>query len=102
MFYQLIIAAFLIIYAVSHANQSTILLGKKAKKLDKEKRHAYQKGLVTPFLGLGTLFIVISFVLHAEILSPFLVFVLFMLLVTPLLIKISAHQKKYLGSYFEW
>ncbi|WP_249870669.1 hypothetical protein [Oceanobacillus saliphilus] len=101
MFFQLLLGVFMIIYALSHAMKSTILLGKRTKKMDRGARQIYQKGLVAPFLTLGIIFIFFTFATEAEIIGATLFVVLYIVLVLPILIWIFAHNKKHVGYYFE-
>ncbi|RSL35399.1 hypothetical protein D7Z54_02215 [Salibacterium salarium] len=101
MLFQLLLGVFMIIYALSHAMKSTIFLGKQAKKMDRDARHVYQKGVVAPFLALGIIFIFFTFATKAEIIGTTLFVVLYIVLVLPLLIWIFAHNKKHVGYYFE-
>ncbi|ADU29380.1 hypothetical protein [Evansella cellulosilytica] len=97
MLLSLFLGAFMILYAISHAMKSTFLLGKRAKKMDTDARHKYQKGLVAPFLALGIIFICIAFATEAQIIGTTLFVVLFIVLVLPIVIWIFVYDKKHVG-----
>ncbi|UCZ54857.1 hypothetical protein LGQ02_08975 [Bacillus shivajii] len=92
-----LLGVFMILYAIGHAMKLTFLLGKRAKKLDRDARHKHQKGLVAPCLALGIIFIGINIATEAEIIGTTLFVVLYIVLVLPLVIWIFAYDKKHVG-----
>lgn len=101
MFLQMFIAVFLIVYALSHARASQLFLGKKAKQLPDARRTRYQKGLFLPFFSLGSLFLIFTFATEYGWLSANSFFILYLVVVLPLIFYIFRYNKKHLGTFFE-
>ena len=101
MFLQLFIAIFLMVYALSHHRMSQLFLGKKAKQLPEASRKRYQKGLFLPFFSLGALFLTFTLATEYGWLSAKAFFVLYLVIVLPLIFYIFRYNKKHLGTFFE-
>ncbi|MEK4486309.1 hypothetical protein MHH81_12070 [Psychrobacillus sp. FSL H8-0484] len=93
----------MIIFGFSHLMKSDFFLSKKTKVILGEKKfQSYQKGLIFPYLFLGTLMICMGIVENMEILQTSIFITLYIILGIIPFILLIANNKKNTGRYWFW
>ncbi|MEK4484160.1 hypothetical protein MHH81_00975 [Psychrobacillus sp. FSL H8-0484] len=93
----------MIIFGFSHLMKSDFFLSKKTRVILGEKKfQSYQKGLIFPYLFLGTLMICMGIVENMEILQTSIFITLYIILGIIPFILLIANNKKNTGRYWFW
>ncbi|WP_144512122.1 hypothetical protein [Bacillus sp. FJAT-22090] len=93
----------MIIFGFSHLMKSDYFLPQKTRiLLGEEKLQSYQKGLIFPYLFLGTLMICMTIVEKLEILQTSTFFSLYIILAIIPIILLIANNKINTGRYWFW
>ena len=87
----------MIIFGFSHLMKSDFFLSKKTRVILGEKKfQSYQKGLIFPYLFLGTLMICMGIVENMEILQTSIFITLYIILgIIPFILLIANNKKKH-------
>jgi|GEM_PF-6928203 len=93
----------MIIFGFSHLMKSDFFLSKKTRVILGEKKfQSYQKGLIFPYLFLGTLMICMGIVENMEILQTSIFITLYIILGIIPFVLLIANNKKNTGRYWFW
>ncbi|WP_075620116.1 hypothetical protein [Paenisporosarcina indica] len=97
------VGIFMIILGFSHLMKSDYFLPIKTRIiLGEEKFQSYQKGLVFPYLFVGTLMICMGIVENMEILETSIFITLYIILGIIPIILLIVNNKKNTGRYWFW